>query len=188
VCGDAWAAVLTPGGCRVVVADGLGHGHAAGEAARLAVRVFREDARGTAGGAPTPAAALVEAMHAALRPTRGAAVAVADVRAAEREVRFTGVGNIAASVTAPDGGARSLVSHNGTVGHQLRKVQEFAVAWPAGAVLVLHSDGVRTQWRLADAPGLARRHPTLVAAALWRDHARGRDDATVVAVRDAAGA
>lgn len=194
VCGDAWAACATRDGCRVLVADGLGHGRAAAEAAQLAVRLFRADvARGAATGTATALAALLEQLHVALRPTRGAAVAVAEVRAgapgagAPGEVRFAGVGNIAASVTGPDGESRSLVSHNGTVGHQLRKVQEFRVPWPAGAVLVLHSDGIRTQWRLGAAPGLARRDPTLVAAALWRDHARGRDDATVVVVRDAPG-
>ena len=106
------------------------------------------------------------------------------MRTAEREVHFVGVGNVAASIVAADGEGRNLVSHNGTVGHQLRRVQTFRYPWPAGAALVLATDGIRTQWRLADAPGLVRHDPTVVAAALWRDHARGRDDATVVVVRD----
>jgi hypothetical protein len=47
----------------------------------------------------------------------------------------------------------------------------------------MHSDGIATHWDLGSYPGLARRHPALVAGVLYRDHARRRDDATVVVVR-----
>jgi hypothetical protein len=45
---------------------------------------------------------------------------------------------------------------------------------------VMASDGIKTQWRLDSYPGISRRHPTLIAATIWRDFGRGRDDATVV--------
>ena len=67
---------------------------------------------------------------------------------------------------------RSLVSHNGTVGHQMRKVQEFVYPWSHGALLVLHSDGVATHWKLEQYPGLFREDPAIIAAILYRDHAR----------------
>ena len=51
--------------------------------------------------------------------------------------------------------SRHLVSYNGTVGHTLRKVQEFAFPWPHDALLILHSDGLGTHWDLAAYPGLA---------------------------------
>ena len=38
----------------------------------------------------------------------------------------------------------------------------------------------QTRWNLADYPGLALRHPAVIAAVLLRDFDRGRDDATVV--------
>ena len=82
-----------------------------------------------------------------------------------------------------DDGRRALVSHNGIVGHNMRKVQEFAVPFPEGAVCILHSDGIQTQWDLDAYPGLQGHSPALVAAVLMRDFIRGRDDAMVLVVR-----
>jgi hypothetical protein len=50
-------------------------------------------------------------------------------------------------------------------------------------LLILHSDGLATRWDLSRYPGLALRHPTLVAATLYRDFTRGRDDVTVFVAR-----
>jgi hypothetical protein len=107
---------------------------------------------------------------------------VAVVRESDGLCTFCGVGNIAASIRV-NGDARSLVSHNGILGHQVRKMQEFQYPFPAGAILVAHSDGLATRWDLESYPGLENRHPTLLAATLYRDYLRGRDDVTVVALR-----
>jgi anti-sigma regulatory factor (Ser/Thr protein kinase) len=179
-CGDGWAVESYGERTLALVADGLGHGLMAAEAARGAVRVFRKNAR-------LAPAEVVQAVHAALRSTRGAAVAVAELRLNDRELRFVGVGNIAGTVYA-GGASRSTVSHNGTAGHELRKVQEFVYPFPPGALLVMHSDGLATHWRLDRYAGLAGQHPGLVAGVLYRDFQRGRDDVTVVAVREGRGA
>ena len=65
----------------------------------------------------------------------------------------------------------------------MRKAQEFQVDWPHDGLLILHSDGLATRWDLSRYPGLAHRHPALIAAALYRDFARGRDDVTVFVAR-----
>ena len=121
-----------------------------------------------------------------MRPTRGAAGAVAVIDHAARALRFCGVGNISGAVHAM-GRRQGMVSHSGTLGHEARKVQPFEYVWPEGAVLVMHSDGIGTHWDLGRYPGLLSRHPALVAGVLYRDHRRDRDDASVVAVRDPAG-
>ncbi len=84
------------------------------------------------------------------------------------------------------GERRQLVSHSGTLGHVMRRVQEFEFAFPAGALLILHSDGLATHWTLADYPGLAAKHAGLVAGVVYRDHDRGRDDVTVVVLKNMA--
>ena len=81
---------------------------------------------------------------------------------------------------------RSVVSHHGTAGGAARRIQEFTYPWKGGDILVLHSDGLGSHWTLAGYPGLAQRHPALIAGVLYRDHRRGRDDTTVVVVREAA--
>lgn len=176
VCGDRWAAAWFPDRTLILVADGLGHGPGAAEAALEAVRTFHEQATLT----PT---AIVEAIHAALRSTRGAAVAVAEVSPSRKDVRFAGVGNISGMVFSTDG-SRQMVSYNGTAGYAARKIEEFTYPWPADAFLVLYSDGLVTQVRPERYPGLTKHHPDLIAATLYRDHVRGRDDATVVVARE----
>ena len=175
VSGDAWAIQYRAAGARVAVVDGLGHGPDAHLAASRALAALAQD-RGTAAEA-------VETCHDALRSTRGAAVAVAEVDLANREVHFAGVGNVTGAVIA--GGRRqNMVSVNGTAGQGTVRVRAFQYAWEPGSVMVMASDGLGTRWSLGDYPGLAARHPALVAGVLYRDHTRGRDDVTVVVVRE----
>ena len=175
-CGDSWAIERDEQRCVVFIADGLGHGPQAAAASSAAVEVFRQAHR-------EPAAELIQRCHLALRATRGAAVAVAEIDSTKRMVRFAGIGNIAAAIVVFDG-ATQMASMNGTVGHQMRTVQEFTYPWPEGATLVMHSDGLSARWRADQHPGLLVRHPALLAGVLWRDFARGRDDATVVCIRE----
>jgi hypothetical protein len=71
----------------------------------------------------------------------------------------------------------------GTLGQGTLKAREFTYAFAPGALLVLHSDGLASHWSLEAYPGLFFRHPSLVAAVLYRDHSRKRDDVTVLVVR-----
>ncbi len=177
--GDAWSACLQPAASSLLLVDGLGHGSLAATAAREAVRAFEHRT------AQSPAE-IIEAIHRALRSTRGAAGAVVQVQAASRgapgQVRFVGVGNITGTVWSGLA-ARHLVSHNGTLGHEVTRIQEFVYEWPADGVLVMATDGLATQLKPGDYPGLLRRHPSLVAGVLYRDYKRGRDDATVIVLR-----
>jgi len=47
----------------------------------------------------------------------------------------------------------------------------------------MHSDGVATRWNLDQYAGLASRHQAVIAALLYRDFSRGRDDATILVTR-----
>ncbi len=179
VSGDGWAVEEGLDQLSVLVADGLGHGVYAHEAAQAAVDTFHAHARAEPG-------AILDACHRALARTRGAVVATAKVFASAERGTFAGVGNIVSRVEGPDRG-RHLISHDGTVGHTMRKVQEYSFPWPRGALLILHSDGLGTHWSLASYPGLASRHPALIAAVLYRDHERGRDDVAVVVLRNREG-
>ena len=176
VSGDGWVVVQGRGSVIVFVVDGLGHGPEAATAARTAVDTVKRSAH-------LDAVNLMDAVHSALRPTRGAAAAVLLLQAQNELCTFCGVGNISASIRG-NGSTRSMVSHNGILGHQVRKMQEFSYPFPQGSLAIAHSDGVATSWDLAKYPGLASRHPSLVAAALYRDFSRGRDDLTVVALKN----
>jgi anti-sigma regulatory factor (Ser/Thr protein kinase) len=173
--GDAWCVLEGERGPTIVVVDGLGHGALAHEAAMRGLELATQQA----GSSPT---AMLQAMHAGMRATRGAAAGVAEIDAAARILRFAGVGNISCSVISAEG-SRSLASLSGIVGHEARRVQEFTTPFPTGASVVMFSDGITTRWRLDQYAGLRPRHPALGAAVVFRDHLRGRDDATVIVAR-----
>lgn len=179
VSGDSWSVREERGRRVVLVVDGLGHGPAAAAAANESVRLFRE------GGVDASPAEVVQRLHAGLRATRGAALAVAELDPGRRLLRYAGIGNIAGTILA-GGATRSLVSHHGTAGHDARRIQEFSYPLPRGATLVMHSDGLTGRWTTERYPGLLGHHPATLAAVLLRDFARGRDDATVVVLREAA--
>ena len=178
VAGDGWTAVHAERRHVILVADGLGHGPDAAVASRAATQALEDNAQ-------REPAEMMAAIHQALRVTRGAAAAIVVLHPGREVGTFCGVGNIA-GVASVNGKARHLVSHNGILGHNMLRVKEFDFPFPRHALLILHSDGLATHWKLESYPGLENRHPSLVAAVLYRDHARGRDDATVVAVRNAA--
>jgi hypothetical protein len=178
LCGDSWFVRKVGQDSWILVVDGLGHGPDANEAALEAVRVFRDlsEFRSTMD--------CIEALHLALRKTRGAAVAVVHLDREAKQVRCSGVGNI--SVALVNGAtSRSLLSHNGILGHELRRVQEFSYPWTSGVKLIMSSDGLAT-WSIDKYPGLLSRHPSTVAAVLYRDFWRQRDDVTVLVVQEVA--
>jgi hypothetical protein len=123
-------------------------------------------------------------MHERLHAGRGAVAAVAEIDTQRGVLRYAGIGNISGSIWT-DEASQSLVSMNGTMGHSAARARDFSYSWSAGALLVMHSDGLATRWSLADYPGLTRKNPSIVAGVLYRDFTRGRDDVTVVVARQA---
>ena len=175
-CGDAWAAHHRAGRSIFLVADGLGHGAGAAEAAQEALRIFDKRSDSSPG-------ILLSAIHDALKKTRGAAVSICEIDTITRTARYAGVGNVQGAIIA-DSKMRSMVSHNGTLGHTAVRFQEFQYPWPDNALLVMHSDGLSSHWDVQRYPGLQFKHPQLIAGVLYRDAKRNRDDATVVVARE----
>jgi anti-sigma regulatory factor (Ser/Thr protein kinase) len=181
-CGDSWGAESSDagsdGGDRtvMVVADGLGHGSNAATASQLAIRAFRENAHLTS-------MQIAEAIHAALRSTRGAAVAVCELLRGKKQVCFTGIGNISAMIITGTA-TRNMVSHNGTAGAEVRRIQTFTYPWEPESMIIMHSDGLSSQWHLAQHVGLRFKHPSVIAGVLYRDCRRERDDVTVLVAKD----
>jgi anti-sigma regulatory factor (Ser/Thr protein kinase) len=170
--GDAWEYHDEFARRSVIVADGLGHGTAASDAAQEALAAFRANAH-------RHPEEIIAAAHGRLQKTRGAAVAVVEIDFERQLVRYSGVGNIAAAIVGP-GRIRSMISHNGIVGHQVSRIQEFTFPWEGDAMLVMYSDGINSRCSLSHYPGLAAKPAALIAGVLYRDFKRGRDDATVV--------
>jgi anti-sigma regulatory factor (Ser/Thr protein kinase) len=178
VSGDGWRLQRRGDDRWLMVVDGLGHGLHAADASNAALAVMDRAYPGLD--------SMIKDVHGALRPTRGAAVGIA--RTNGRTLQYLGVGNVACRVIAPaTAGAaaldKQLVSHNGTVGHTLRRIEPHLLALPAGAVVVVHTDGLSTRYTLDDFPGLIDKPPAIIAGVLFQRHARPADDATVTVLR-----
>ena len=171
-CGDAWCLKQDSRGLALFVVDGLGHGTFAAEAARAAVGAF------VLGPFAEPQEIMVRA-NGLMSKTRGGAAACA--RVIGDKVTFAGVGNISGTLISV-GNSQGLMSHNGTLGLHKRLSPQFEYLRNPGALLIMHSDGLSARWDLKNRPDLLARHPAIIAAALYRDHGRERDDATVVVV------
>lgn len=175
VCGDAWAIALDGPRAALLVADGLGHGPDAAEAAAAAVEAFRAEPF-------APLRRQLERIHARLRSTRGAAVSLMQADQDAATIRTAGAGNVVGRlVTGIED--RTLLTQHGTAGVSVRTPEEITVPWPAHALLVVCSDGVETRWRPELLRPVLGRDPALAAALLLREHGRGRDDATVAVLR-----
>ncbi|WP_089154608.1 SpoIIE family protein phosphatase, partial [Micromonospora sp. NBS 11-29] len=174
--GDGYAVRVVDGRRQVLLCDGLGHGPLAAAATGAAVAAFRAAPAG-------PPETVVRHLHAAISHTRGAALAVAELDPAAELLHYAGLGNIAAMIVATGERRRGLVSLPGIAGHQRPAVRGYDYPFPAGATLVMHSDGVVDRWDLDDYPGLAGRAPLLAAASLLRDAGIRRDDACVLVAR-----
>lgn len=176
--GDAWSCAVSGSRLTLLLADGLGHGAKAAQASGAAV-----DELHRVGHLSPPE--ILRRMHPALRHTRGAAVAVAQLDTDTRELAFSGVGNIGARLHTA-GSWEHLVSHPGIVGAQFpATVPVRRSPWGPESLLVLHSDGLPSRWVPPHEPHLLIHDPAVVAATILRDASSAaspvRDD-TCVAV------
>jgi anti-sigma regulatory factor (Ser/Thr protein kinase) len=174
VSGDAWASSVDEDEVNLIVSDGLGHGPLANQASLDAISVF------TNSPSKTPDQ-LLQSIHGRLKSTRGAAVFL--LRIKPTTIDYTAVGNVRVFVDS-QGKSKSLISHNGTAGLQIRSSRQLSQDWDhVGGCIIAHTDGITSSADLAKYPGIRSRHPSIIAAALFRDFYRGNDDATVVVLR-----
>ncbi|MBX3085255.1 MAG: SpoIIE family protein phosphatase [Anaerolineae bacterium] len=178
VSGDSWAIHREKERVLLVVADGLGHGLGASQASREAIKCFFENTQ-------RDPVEIIKAMHLAIQGTRGAVVGVAELDLVKQQVNYAGVGNIEGSLYAGEDMSR-FVSHNGTAGYDIGRVKAFSYPCPDGSIIVLSSDGLNSHLNLNRYLGLKSKDAALIAAVLFRDFNRGRDDASVLVFKTAA--
>lgn len=178
VSGDSWSVIQHARGLELILADGLGHGPGAADASREAIRSFEANS-------PAGPEELLQFVHDALKKTRGAAVAIANIDLEKKLVTYAGLGNISGVIIA-SAGHRNLVSHNGTAGHEARKISSFSYPWARDSILIMHSDGLATHWDLDHYRGLSARRSGIIAAQIYADFSRKRDDVTVLVAREKA--
>jgi negative regulator of sigma-B (phosphoserine phosphatase) len=127
-------------GVLVAVADGLGHGEEAAEAARLALNTVEEYSQ-------QPLVQVMENCNRRLRETRGVVMSLALLDALGNSMEWLGVGNVEGVLVRclPDGqpARESLLLSCGVVGRQLPPLHTVALKVAHGDTLVFATDGIR---------------------------------------------
>jgi len=176
--GDAALVLELPRGRLVAVADGLGHGVEAAEAAASALRILRDQAS-------SDLLRLLRACHEGLRTTRGVVMSLAWLNLDDEVMTWTGVGNVSGMLLRAGGqgeGAREhLLCRGGVLGAQMPPPYAALTSIAPGDTLLFCTDGVH-QDRAMDFNDIVSA-PERAAAALLRTGARGTDDALVLVAR-----
>ena len=170
VCGDDFAIARDATTTTIAIADGLGHGPAAAEAARqFCAFVSAHPGRDLE--------FLLREAGAAIAKTRGAAAAILRVDESARRLSFAGVGNIEMRSL---GGAFHPVCTPGIVGRPIRRVTCFAHEFRGDQLILLHSDGISTRFDMETYRSLPSDE---MAKTILSNHGKDHDDATCIVVR-----
>lgn len=174
--GDAYLIKRVPRGILIGIADGLGYGAQAAEAARAALALVESHASDSL-------TALVERCHRALRKMRGAAMTLASIDGSTDSLTWLGIGSVTGvllqSGHVPDV-HEPLILCGGVVGQRIPRVIARTRHLSPGDTLVFMTNGV--QWIPGDA-SIPRDTPDVMARRLLLEHSTTTDDALVVVAR-----
>lgn len=171
--GDGFVYKKTDKYLKMMLADGLGHGPEANKAINEAANAFRV----------FPDYSPIETLrfiHSSIKRTRGAVINITGYDLQTKTWSSAGIGNIAARIIGPVS-LRNHMSYNGIVGHNIPNSLNDQ-AYPADQynMVMLCSDGIKTRIDLLKYPQINKYDPTILAAAIYKDHARRTDDMSVV--------
>lgn len=176
VSGDSGAIRHVGNKTLVFLGDGLGHGELAKDASDQAIEIFNKSIH-------SEPCEVIREMHEAVKNTRGLVGTVGIVDHQSKEWKICGVGNITTRLQSGIEN-KNYSNYNGIIGlnipgrlesnrYQMDKFQQ----------LILCSDGIKTRWDLTQYPSILKYDPMLLAAVIYKDHARHIDDMTILIVK-----
>jgi hypothetical protein len=165
------------GGTLLAVADGLGHGaEAADAAARCAAVLIHGDS-----GHVIP---LMRACHETLVGSRGVALSLAVLDVSARSLTWLSVGNVRGILVRADRrvtpAREELLSRGGIVGLHLPPLRASTLSVEAGDMFVMATDGVSVEF-ISSVD--TQSGPAALARTLLERHGGDADDALVLAAR-----
>ena len=171
--GDGFTYKKTDKYIKMMLADGLGHGPEANLAINEAANAFKV----FPDYSPTQTLRFI---HSAIKKTRGAVINIICYDFQRKVWTTAGVGNIAVRMSGPVN-FKNHMSYNGIVGHNIPNTmndQEYVAEEYNQAMLC--SDGIKTRIDMARYPMMYKYDTSILAAAIYKDHARRNDDMSVV--------
>lgn len=176
LCGDRVCVCEAGGGWVAAVADGLGHGLGAAEAAEAAMRSIQAHAG-------DPVTVLFQHCHEVLKGTRGAALSIASLQplpgGAACSLEWAAVGNVEGLrlLANPGRGADRvhLFQMGGVVGRKLPRLRPDQSTLEPGDCLVFATDGIQSGFVVA--PGWRLKSVTELAEDILAQASAMADDA-----------
>jgi len=175
VCGDSVVTVSGDGFSLVAVIDGLGHGQQAHLASRRAEQYISNHF-------DRPLADIFRGVARNCRGTRGVVMAATRIGWREESLEFASIGNIEARLFL-NGKREHFLIRRGVLGGTAPAAKSTRHDWNSEALLVLHSDGLSTQWRIDEYRELWSQPAALGAQLLLRKEGKNRDDAAIIVVK-----
>jgi phosphoserine phosphatase RsbX len=153
------------------LADGLGHGPHAAQAASAFCRYVQERVS-------MPLEDLLTGAGEMLTSTRGAAAALLRIDERAGEIEFSGVGNVALKSLTRN--AMPIFCSAGILGRRVRRLRSFRFPISSGDVVVLYSDGIASGF---DLTAFREFEPEEMARRIVDVHKKSFDDATCVVAK-----
>ena len=175
-CGDQCAWGECAGKVYLFLADGLGHGQFACEAAKAALTSLQRQL-------PAALTMLVAQCDQDIRHTRGVALGVAVIDPGLQTLEFCGVGNIRALVINADQRQRHLTCGYGIVGAGFKNLPVETQPFASGDTLIMASDGILEHFVAPDDLLDARWTALQLSEQILECWAIATDDAAVLTCR-----
>ncbi len=176
VCGDGAAVRVLEDKVMVMAVDGLGHGPHAKDASDQAIRVFNTSMS-------CDPVELVREINLEIKKSRGLVGTVAVMDFENKTWEICGLGNV---LTRLQKGLeyRNYISNNGIIGVNIpARLENTNWQLEKFQMMIFCSDGIKTKWDLVRYPSILKYDPMIIAAAIYKDHARRTDDMTVLIVK-----
>lgn len=175
--GDRHLVKTIQDGALLAVIDGSGHGKDAAAAARLAVETLETYAN-------EDVVSLLQRCHERLRITRGAAMSIGAINAAQDTITWAGVGNIEGTILRVGSSGRGipdrLLLRPGIVGYRLPRLQALTLPLAPGDLIILATDGIRPDFEHRIMP---EEHPRTIANMISSGSSNRNDDRLVLVAR-----
>ncbi|MGC4038653.1 MAG: serine/threonine protein kinase [Chitinophagaceae bacterium] len=171
-CGDAFFYKSDDATIQFFLADGLGHGHDAAEAVKVAGNAFIICPE-------NDGPSIIRYISQSSRKTRGlvGTVVVFDKNAGKWAI--CGVGNIMTKLASPLN-SKNYMSYNGIIGLNLpNTINAMEVTFEKDQLLIMCSDGIKSRWDVSKYPGLFRNDLSMMSATIFKDFNRNTDDTSV---------
>jgi len=170
ICGDAFVVIPHESSTIIALADGLGHGLKAAEAAQAFCDYVNKSYK------RRPEDILLGA-HRHIRHTRGVVASIIRIDTNLNQIEYAGVGNV--ELQALSLNPIKPVSIPGIIGNRVRKVKSFSYDLAIGDLFVLFTDGISNRFLIEEYAHLDVQD---MAENLLCSHERNHDDRTCIVV------